>query len=105
MGNEEQQRVERLMRSKLFADAKRQATISAIRAIHALSLRALNELQIVSEFLIAATDLEGQWAQFKLEDEAFLEHLININKAGDYSMDLPAEVRALINASRLVVES
>ncbi|KAE9522064.1 hypothetical protein AGLY_017537 [Aphis glycines] len=104
MVNEEQQRVHRLMRSKLFADAKRKTAISAIRTIHALSLRALKEPEIVSEFLIAATDLEGHWAQFKLEDESFLEHLINLDKAEDYSVDLPAEVRALINASRSVVE-
>jgi len=104
MVNEEQQRVDRLMRSKLFADAKRKAAISAIRAIHTLSLRALKEPDIVSEFLIAATDLESQWAQFKLEDESFLEHLINLGESDDYSVDLPAEVRALINASRSVVE-
>jgi len=93
------------MRSKLLADAKRKAAILAIRAIHALSLRALNEPEIVSEFLITATDLEGHWAQFKLEDESFLEHLKpNLDKSEDYSVDLPAEVRALINASRSVVD-
>ncbi|XP_025417938.1 uncharacterized protein LOC112688790 [Sipha flava] len=104
MVNDEQQRVERLTRSKVFADAKRSSAISAIRAIHALSLRALNEPDIVTEFLIAANDLEGHWAQFKLEDASVLEHLINLDMPDDYSVDLPAEVRGLINASRSVVE-
>lgn len=104
MGTEEQQRLERLTRSRLFAEAKRKTAISAIRAIHELALRAPNEPKIVSEFLIAANELESYWAQFKLEDESVLEHLINLDKLEEYSVDLPTEVRALINASRSVVE-
>ncbi|XP_025191316.1 uncharacterized protein LOC112591650 [Melanaphis sacchari] len=104
MGNDEQQRVERWVRSKLFAEAKRRAAISAIRAIHALALRAVNEPDLVSEFLIAASDLEGHWAQFKSEDESVLEHLINLDKSDDYSADLPTEVRGLIIAARSVAD-
>lgn len=80
MVNEEQQRTERLTRLAAFADAKRRAAISAISAIHALSLRALNEPELVSEFLIAVTDLEGHWAQLKVEDQAVLEHLIKTGR-------------------------
>jgi len=58
----------------------------------------------VTEFLIAANDLEGHCGQFKLEDASVLEHLINLDMPDDYSVDLPAEVRGLINASRSVVE-
>jgi len=104
MGNKEQQRVERLTRSKLFAKKKRKIAISAIRAIHALALRPLDEPEIVSEFLIAATELDSHWTQFKSEDESVLEHLINLDKSEDYSVDMPTEVRSLINASRSVVE-
>lgn len=78
MVNEAQQRVQRLTRLQLYAKAKRASAIIVIRAKNALVLRAPRKPEIVSEFLIAVSDLDSFWVQYKTEDESVLEHLINL---------------------------
>lgn len=68
----EEQRLNRSARMKTHAKIKRATAVSAIRAVYALSIRALAEPDIVPEFVTASADLDSLWAQFKCEDEAVL---------------------------------
>lgn len=99
---EEQQRLDRITRLRTHAEIKRTTAVSAIRAVHALSSRALTESDFVPAFLMSATDLDGLWAQFKSEDESVLEYLVSLDRTDDYSPELPTEVRGLINVSKAV---
>lgn len=91
---------ERLIRSKARAIIKRTTAISNIRAIHALSLRIINEPEVIPELMISVSDLDILWTRFRSEDDKVLEILLQLDKGNDYSPDLSAEVRALINASK-----
>jgi hypothetical protein len=87
-------------RLRTHAEIKRATAVSAIRAVHALSTRALSDIDIVPEFLVATTDLDSLWAQFKSEDDSILDYLVSLDKINEYSPDMPTEVRGLINVSK-----
>lgn len=102
MGEKE---VERETRTKAFALVKRTTAVSNIRAIYAMALRVKTEPDLVPYFdLVAITDLDSLWNQFKLEDEAVLNSLVILKETTDYDVGLPAEVRGLITASKAMVE-
>jgi len=101
MGEKE---VERETRAKALALVKRTTAVSNIRAIHAMALRVKTEPDLVPQFLVAITDLDSLWNQFKLEDEAVLNSLVLLKETTEYAVGLPAEVRGLITASKAMAE-
>lgn len=92
--------------SRLFARAKvkRTTIISQIRAIHAMALRVQSEPDLASEFLLNAADLDALWFQFRADDDSVLDLLSASDKLIDYSPDLIAEVRQLINSAKNIAQ-
>ncbi|XP_022163934.1 uncharacterized protein LOC111029283 [Myzus persicae] len=99
-----EQETERETRAKSLALIKRTTVVSNIRAIHAMALCVKNEPDLVPQFLVAVTDLDSLWNQFKLEDESVLNSLVKLNEVTDYDVGLPAEVRGLITASKAMTD-
>ncbi|KAL4153798.1 hypothetical protein QTP88_001631 [Uroleucon formosanum] len=95
---------ERETRTKSLALVKRTTAVSNIRAIHNLALRAKDEPDLVPQFLVAVTDLESLWTQFKLEDDSVLGSLVILEKTDEYDVGLSAEVRGLITASKAMAD-
>jgi len=62
MGEKE---LERETRAKALALVKRTTVVSNIRAIHAMALRVKTEPDLVPQFLVAITDLDSLWNQFR----------------------------------------
>lgn len=102
MANEKE--LEREKRVKSLAIVKRTTAVSNIRAIHTMALRASSEPDLVPQFLVAVTDLDVFWTHFKLEDDAVLDSLVQLNEVDCYSVELPAEVRGLITASKAIAD-
>jgi hypothetical protein len=96
--------LKRLTRGKARAEILR-TTVVAIRSVHELALRVSSESNVVPQFLVAVNDLDMLWTQFKLEDEAVLGFLVNLDKTSEYASGLPAEVRALITESKAIANS
>lgn len=90
------------LRVKTRAEMRRTTAISSIRAVHNLALRTKSEPTVVPEFLANVTDLEGFWAQFKVEDDTVLDCLVESDQLENYSPDLVSEVRALINECKAI---
>uniref|UniRef100_A0A2S2PHQ7 Peptidase A2 domain-containing protein n=1 Tax=Schizaphis graminum TaxID=13262 RepID=A0A2S2PHQ7_SCHGA len=97
--------VERLTRGRARADILRTNAVASIRSVHELALRVSSEPKVAPQFLVAVTDLDMLWSQFKLEDESVLDFLIKLDKTSEYSSGLPAEVRALITESKAIADS
>uniref|UniRef100_A0A2S2PEC2 Uncharacterized protein n=1 Tax=Schizaphis graminum TaxID=13262 RepID=A0A2S2PEC2_SCHGA len=100
-----EQEIERIKRVKSFATVKRNAAVSNIRAVHDMALRVVKEPDLVPQFLVAVTDLDTLWTQFKLEDESVLDSLVRLQGESDnYVVDLPSEVRGLITESKAIAQ-
>jgi len=69
-----------------------------------MALRAVKEPDLASHFLVAVTDLDTLWTQFKLEDDIVLNSLVRLGESDDYVVDLPSEVRGLITASKAIAQ-
>jgi hypothetical protein len=93
---------ERLIRAKTRAEVRRTTAIASIRAVNVLALRTRDDPAVVPTFLANVGDLEVFWAQFKSEDDAVLERLIELGQHEQYSSDLAPEVRALVNECRSI---
>ncbi|KAL4091200.1 hypothetical protein QTP88_025929 [Uroleucon formosanum] len=97
--------LERLTRGKARAEILHTTVVASIRSVHELVLRISSEPNVVPQFLVAVTDLDMLWTQFKLEDEAVLGFQINLDKTNEYASGLPAEIRALITESKAIADS
>ncbi|KAF0699618.1 Uncharacterized protein FWK35_00039032, partial [Aphis craccivora] len=97
--------LERLTRGKARAEIFRTTVVASIRSVHEFALRIASEPNVVPQFLVAVTDLDMLWTQFKLEDEAVLGFLVSLDKTNEYASGLPAEVRALITESKAIADS
>lgn len=98
----ERDELDRVMRAKTHADMRRTTAIASIRAVHELVMRARSEPIVVPTLLANMADLDVFRSQFRTEDDAVLECLIDSGQQADYSHDLPPQVRALINECRSV---
>lgn len=96
--------VERVRRVKALATVKRDTVVSSIKAIHSMALSASADPDIASQFLVAITDVESLWMQFKLEDDTVLESLVKLDEIGNYAVGLSSEVRGLNTASRAIAD-
>jgi len=103
MGDEHD--VTRLKRMLSRSTLRRTTAISQIRRIHAMSLRIPNEPQLSAEFSVNASDLEALWTQFKTDNDEVLDCLLVLDRIDEYTPDLSAEVRELVNASKAVAKS
>lgn len=103
MGDE--QDVTRLKRMLSRTTLRRTTAISQIRRIHAMSLRIPHEPQLSAEFSVNASDLDALWAQFKTDNDEVLDCLLVLDRIDEYTPDLSAEVRELVNASMAVATS
>ncbi|KAE9532103.1 hypothetical protein AGLY_010305 [Aphis glycines] len=99
-----EQEIDRLKRCKAFATVKRNAAVSNIRAVHSLALRVVKEPDLAPHFLVAVTDLDTLWTQFKLEDDTVLDSLVRLGESDDYIIGLPSEVRGLIKESKAIAQ-
>ncbi|KAL4143914.1 hypothetical protein QTP88_006168 [Uroleucon formosanum] len=88
--------IERTSRLLARARVKRTTIISQIRAIHAMALRVQSEPDLASEFAL--------WFQFRTDDDSVLDLLAASDKLADYSPDLIAEVRQLINSAKNIAQ-
>lgn len=100
----DEQESERVSRLRTRAEIKRAAAVTSIRSVNALALRATSNPDVVPQFLVAVTDLDMLWSQFRSEDDAALDYLIQLDKSDEYAADLPGEVRALISESKAIAE-
>ncbi|KAL4127332.1 hypothetical protein QTP88_011507 [Uroleucon formosanum] len=96
--------IERTSRLLARARVKRTTIISQIRAIHAMALRVQSEPDLASEFALNAADLDALWFQFRTDDDSVLDLLAASDKLADYSPDLIAEVRQLINSAKNIAQ-
>jgi len=96
--------VERETRAKSLAVIKRATAVSNIKAIYALALSVKGEPDLVPQLLVAISDLDSLWNQFKLEDESVLSSLVKLNATDDFDVALLAEVRGLITASKAMAD-
>lgn len=78
--------VERVRRVKALATVKRDTVVSSIKAIHSMALGASADPELASQFLVAITDVESLWTQFKLEDDTVLESLVKLDEIGSYAV-------------------
>jgi len=95
---------ERIDRLRTRAEIKRAAAITSIRSVNALTLRAASNPNVGSQFLVAVTDLDMLWSQFRSEKDTALVYLIQLDKSSEYAADLPGEVRAIISESKAIAE-
>jgi len=84
------------------AETKRATVISKIHSIHRLALRVNNEPNVIDEFQIAVIALDNLWSQFETADDDVLDGLLQLNAEREYSSDMPAEVLAIINATKAI---
>ncbi|KAL4104118.1 hypothetical protein QTP88_019431 [Uroleucon formosanum] len=96
--------IERTSHLLARARVKRTTIISQIRAIHAMALRVQSEPDLASEFALNAADLDALWFQFRTDDDSVLDLLAASDKLADYSPDLIAEVRQLINSAKNIAQ-
>lgn len=96
--------IERTSRLLARAQVKRTTIISQIRAIHAMALRVQSEPDLASEFALNAADLDALWFQFRTDDDSVLDLLAASDKLADYSPDMIAEVRQLINSAKNIAQ-
>ncbi|KAL4126236.1 hypothetical protein QTP88_010462 [Uroleucon formosanum] len=96
--------IERTSRLLARARVKRTTIISQIRAIHAMALRVQSEPDLASEFALNAADLDALWFQFRTDDDSVFDLLAASDKLADYSPDLIAEVRQLINSAKNIAQ-
>ncbi|KAL4126593.1 hypothetical protein QTP88_010805 [Uroleucon formosanum] len=96
--------IDRETRAKSLAVLKRATVVSNIKSIHALAVRVADEPDLVPQLLVAITDLDSLWSQFKIEDDSVLSSLVKLNATNDYDTGLPAEVRGLITASKAIAD-
>ena len=89
---------------KALAMVKRDSVVSSIKSIHSMALSASTDPEIAPQFLVAITDVESHWTQFKLEDDTVLESLVKLDESDSYVVGLPSEVRGLITASRAIAD-
>lgn len=94
----DERETKRIRRLIARAETKRTTAISKIRSIHNLAARVKVEPEVADELQIAATTLDDLWTQFESADNDVLDGLVELEALQEYSSDLPAEVRSLINA-------
>ncbi|KAF0721556.1 Integrase catalytic domain-containing protein, partial [Aphis craccivora] len=97
--------IERLTRALELAMAKRTTAVSQIRGIHEMAGRVAAEPAVAAAFSVNAADLDGAWTNFRVENDSVLESLVKLGRAGEYSAELPFEIRTLVNASKAVATS
>lgn len=66
-----------------------------IKAVHNMALGVTSEPELVLQFLVAVTDVNSLWNQFKLEDDAVQYCLVQFNKTDDFLVELLADIRGL----------
>lgn len=86
----------RLIRLRDRSVIKRDGYARRIRFISDLTARCLDDLKDVPQLLVAAESLDRLWSSFSVEDDAVLDHLIELDSFSEYSHDLSFEVSALV---------
>lgn len=78
--------------------------VTCIRSVNALALRTTSNPNLALQFLVVVTDLDMLWSQFRSENDAALDYLIQLDKSSEYASDLLGEVRALISESKAIAD-
>jgi len=95
--------IDRLNRDKQRASRRRDLAASHIETIYSLGLNASTGSSIVPKFLLAAEDLHSYWSKFTLENDSFLEALIELGTDDEFSNNVELEVHStFLNVKALV---
>uniref|UniRef100_A0A2S2PC00 Uncharacterized protein n=1 Tax=Schizaphis graminum TaxID=13262 RepID=A0A2S2PC00_SCHGA len=86
----------RVKRSKNRALAKRTAILDRIKSIFDLGLSGESDLNARQRFLISVNDLTDLWAKFVVENDAFLDALIELGEEGDFSSSVEIEANEMV---------
>jgi len=81
---------------------KRESAIDGIKAVHAMTIPIGTNSCFIPEFILNVDDLNVLWSQFKVDDNAYMECLVKLNKASEYSVGQAGKLTALINSVRAV---
>ncbi|XP_060849555.1 uncharacterized protein LOC132928719 [Rhopalosiphum padi] len=71
--------------------------MSQIKAVHDLALRVVDEPDLGSTLTHLTADLDSLWTQFRLEDDAVLDGLTDLDRLSEYDVGLTAEIRKCIS--------
>lgn len=70
-----------------------------------MTLRLTSEPKLALQFLVAVTDVDSLWNQFKLEDDIVLDCLVQFVKTDDYLVELPSKIQELIIKYKVMVDN
>ncbi|XP_025203838.1 uncharacterized protein LOC112600747 [Melanaphis sacchari] len=87
---------------RTIAKLKRESAIDGIKAVHAMIARVSTDPGFIPKFILNVDGLDALWSQFKVDDNAFLECLVKLNRASEYVVGQAGEMSALINSARAV---
>jgi hypothetical protein len=65
--------------------------------VHDLALRVVDEPDLGSTLTHLTADLDSLWTQFRLEDDAMLDGLTDLDRLSEYDIGLTAEIRKCIS--------
>lgn len=98
----EEKEIKRIRCIVIRAETKRTTTILKICSIHNMALRTADEPSLIDELQVAIVTLDDLKSRFEAADDDVLDSLLQLNGEKDYSPDLPAEVLAIVNATKAI---
>jgi len=93
----------RLQRIKLRSFAKRDSYAAHIRSLYDLAQQAKFNSDVAPQLVVAGSKLDMYWTNFRVEDEAFLEVLCDLDQLSEYSSDFSVEISGLVDFTKAVI--
>jgi len=95
---------ERKARAVERAKVKRTSVINQIKTVHNFALRVEAEPALGPTVISLAGDLDALWIQLRVEDDAVLDGLCELDKLSEYDDGLLAEVRTCVSYCKVATE-
>jgi len=92
--------VDRAIRAKKRALAKRAAAVERIKSVHDLGLSGESDPISRQKFLISVNDLTDLWGKFVIENDAVLDALIDLNEEHDFSHAVEIETNEVVVSAK-----
>jgi hypothetical protein len=84
--------VRRAERAKERAEIKRHSYANKIGFIHIVEVRSIDDNELVSQLFVLVDRLDEFWSAFNVEDDAWLDQLIELGTSNAYSDKLKLEL-------------
>ncbi|XP_008181823.1 uncharacterized protein LOC103309058 [Acyrthosiphon pisum] len=96
-GDEEVARIKRLKRS---CEVKRMNYMNKIRAVHSVAVRTAEDTSVVPQLLVMVESLDQLLSSFTIEDEALLDHLLDLELDNEYPDKEGVEMFELVSFAK-----